>query len=121
MKQSPIKKKIIVILENLEKSSLSELLGDFLAPLENRSTESPCIFQKGKGWREHINKPAVVLSPGVGARLCFEVLSLLFRNGTKAHMAHRVSRKLYSRAVVQIRKDAFSRFLVGPMSEALGS
>ncbi|XP_038963087.1 cortactin-binding protein 2 isoform X2 [Rattus norvegicus] len=49
VKQFPVKKKIIVILENLEKSSLSELLGDFLAPLENRSTESPCTFQKGKG------------------------------------------------------------------------
>ena len=48
VKQFPVKKKIIVILENLEKSSLSELLGDFLAPLENRSTESPCTFQKGK-------------------------------------------------------------------------
>ncbi|XP_041531249.1 cortactin-binding protein 2 isoform X2 [Microtus oregoni] len=52
VKQSPIKKKIIVILENLEKSSLSELLGDFLAPLENRSTESPCTFQKGNGASE---------------------------------------------------------------------
>ncbi|CAO2602719.1 Cortactin-binding protein 2 [Lemmus lemmus] len=52
VKQSPIKKKIIIILENLEKSSLSELLGDFLAPLENRSTESPCTFQKGNGTSE---------------------------------------------------------------------
>ncbi|XP_052576039.1 cortactin-binding protein 2 isoform X3 [Peromyscus californicus insignis] len=52
VKQSPIKKKIIVILENLEKSSLSELLGDFLAPLENHSTESPCTFQKGNGTSE---------------------------------------------------------------------
>ncbi|KAL6034546.1 hypothetical protein STEG23_034984, partial [Scotinomys teguina] len=52
VKQSPVKKKIIVILENLEKSSLSELLGDFLAPLENRSTESPCTFQKGNGTSE---------------------------------------------------------------------
>uniref|UniRef100_H0WJA1 Cortactin-binding protein 2 n=2 Tax=Otolemur garnettii TaxID=30611 RepID=H0WJA1_OTOGA len=50
VKQSPVKKKIIIIiLENLEKSSLSELLGDFLAPLENRSTESPCTVQKGNG------------------------------------------------------------------------
>ncbi|XP_022438239.1 cortactin-binding protein 2 isoform X1 [Delphinapterus leucas] len=47
VKQSPANKKIIIILENLEKSSLSELLGDFLGPLENRSTESPCTFQKG--------------------------------------------------------------------------
>ncbi|XP_019487896.1 PREDICTED: cortactin-binding protein 2 [Hipposideros armiger] len=46
VKQSPVNKKIIVILENLEKSSLSDLLGDFLAPLENRSPESPCTFQK---------------------------------------------------------------------------
>lgn len=52
VKQSPVKKKIIIILENLEKSSLSELLGDFLAPLENRSTESPCTFQKGNGTSE---------------------------------------------------------------------
>ncbi|XP_032955008.1 cortactin-binding protein 2 isoform X2 [Rhinolophus ferrumequinum] len=49
VKQSPVNKKIIIILENLEKSSLSELLGDFLAPLENRSPESPCTFHKGKG------------------------------------------------------------------------
>ncbi|XP_062954944.1 cortactin-binding protein 2 isoform X1 [Cynocephalus volans] len=52
VKQSPVKKKIIIILENLEKSSLSDLLGDFLAPLENRSTESPCTFQKGNGTSE---------------------------------------------------------------------
>nr|Q2IBF8.1 RecName: Full=Cortactin-binding protein 2; Short=CortBP2 [Eulemur macaco macaco]ABC87445.1 cortactin-binding protein 2 [Eulemur macaco macaco] len=52
VKQSPVKKKIIIILENLEKSSLSELLGDFLAPLEIRSTESPCTFQKGNGLSE---------------------------------------------------------------------
>ncbi|KAM6152582.1 cortactin-binding protein 2 isoform 2-T2 [Erethizon dorsatum] len=52
VKQSPVKKKIIIILENLEKSSLSELLGDFLAPLENRNTESPWTFQKGNGTSE---------------------------------------------------------------------
>ncbi|XP_038413398.1 cortactin-binding protein 2 isoform X1 [Canis lupus familiaris] len=52
VKQSPVNKKVIVILENLEKSSLSELLGDFLAPLENRSTESPWTFQKGNGTSE---------------------------------------------------------------------
>lgn len=50
VKQSPVNKKIIIILENLEKSSLSELLRDFLAPLENRSPESPCTFHKGKEW-----------------------------------------------------------------------
>ncbi|XP_027429309.2 cortactin-binding protein 2 isoform X1 [Zalophus californianus] len=49
VKQSPVNKKVIIILENLEKSSLSELLGDFLAPLENRSTESPWTLQKGNG------------------------------------------------------------------------
>uniref|UniRef100_A0A8C2YKD0 Cortactin-binding protein 2 n=1 Tax=Chinchilla lanigera TaxID=34839 RepID=A0A8C2YKD0_CHILA len=52
VKQSPVRKKIIIILENLEKSSLSELLGDFLAPLENRNTESPWTFQKGNGISE---------------------------------------------------------------------
>uniref|UniRef100_A0A0P6J266 Cortactin-binding protein 2 n=2 Tax=Heterocephalus glaber TaxID=10181 RepID=A0A0P6J266_HETGA len=52
VKQSPVKKKIIIILENLERSSLSELLGDFLAPLENRNTESPWTFQKGNGTSE---------------------------------------------------------------------
>uniref|UniRef100_A0A8C8ZP66 Cortactin-binding protein 2 n=1 Tax=Prolemur simus TaxID=1328070 RepID=A0A8C8ZP66_PROSS len=44
VKQSPVKKKIIIILENLEKSSLSELLGDFLAPLEIRSTEKHITY-----------------------------------------------------------------------------
>ena len=58
MKQSPVNKKIIIILENLEKSSLSELLGDFLAPLENRSTESPWTFQKGNKWQDHAQKEA---------------------------------------------------------------
>ncbi|XP_036761576.2 cortactin-binding protein 2 isoform X4 [Manis pentadactyla] len=52
VKQSLVNKKIIIILENLERSSLSELLGDFLAPLENRSPESPCTFQKGNGTSE---------------------------------------------------------------------
>lgn len=52
VKRSLVNKKIIVILENLERSSLSELLGDFLAPLENRSPESPCTFQKGNGTSE---------------------------------------------------------------------
>uniref|UniRef100_F6XFJ5 Cortactin-binding protein 2 n=1 Tax=Ornithorhynchus anatinus TaxID=9258 RepID=F6XFJ5_ORNAN len=49
VKQPPVSKKVIVILENLEKASLSELLGDFLAPLENRSSENPYTFQKGNG------------------------------------------------------------------------
>ncbi|XP_066218645.1 cortactin-binding protein 2 isoform X2 [Saccopteryx leptura] len=52
VKQSPVNKKIIIILENLEKSSLPELLGDFLVPLESRSTESPCAVQKGNGASE---------------------------------------------------------------------
>ncbi|XP_031794729.1 cortactin-binding protein 2 isoform X2 [Sarcophilus harrisii] len=52
MKQPPVSKKMIIILENLEKASLSELLGDFLAPLENRGTENPCTFQKGNGTSE---------------------------------------------------------------------
>ncbi|XP_014456493.2 cortactin-binding protein 2 isoform X1 [Alligator mississippiensis] len=46
VKQLPISKKTIVILENLEKASLSELLGDFLAPLENRGSENPCTVQR---------------------------------------------------------------------------
>ncbi|EPY72524.1 hypothetical protein CB1_001755002 [Camelus ferus] len=46
VKQSSATKKIIIILENLDKSSLSELLGDFWGPLENHSTERPCTFQK---------------------------------------------------------------------------
>ncbi|XP_075414713.1 cortactin-binding protein 2 [Tenrec ecaudatus] len=52
VKQAPGNKKVIIILENLEKASLSELLGDFLAPLENRSPESPYTFQKGNGAAE---------------------------------------------------------------------
>ncbi|XP_074124307.1 cortactin-binding protein 2 isoform X4 [Sminthopsis crassicaudata] len=52
VKQPPVSKKMIIILENLEKASLSELLGDFLAPLENRGTENPCTFQKGNGTSE---------------------------------------------------------------------
>ncbi|EMP42061.1 Cortactin-binding protein 2 [Chelonia mydas] len=46
VKQLSVSKKTIVILENLEKASLFDLLGDFLAPLENRGSENPCTFQK---------------------------------------------------------------------------
>ncbi|KAJ7424708.1 hypothetical protein BTVI_05512 [Pitangus sulphuratus] len=49
VKQPPVKKATIVILENLERASLSELLGDFLAALENRSSENPCTIQRANG------------------------------------------------------------------------
>ncbi|NWR71537.1 CTTB2 protein, partial [Centropus unirufus] len=49
VKQPPVSKTTIVILENLERASLSELLGDFLAPLENRSSENPCTVQRANG------------------------------------------------------------------------
>ncbi|NWQ64566.1 CTTB2 protein, partial [Neopipo cinnamomea] len=49
VKQAPVNKTTIVILENLEKASLSELLGDFLAALENRSSENPCTIQRANG------------------------------------------------------------------------
>ncbi|CAM5085393.1 unnamed protein product [Eretmochelys imbricata] len=49
VKQLSVSKKTIVILENLEKASLFDLLGDFLAPLENRGSENPCTFQKANG------------------------------------------------------------------------
>ncbi|XP_071408563.1 cortactin-binding protein 2 isoform X2 [Pithys albifrons albifrons] len=49
VKQPPVNKTTIVILENLERASLSELLGDFLAPLENRSLENPCTIQRANG------------------------------------------------------------------------
>ncbi|KFV58806.1 Cortactin-binding protein 2, partial [Tyto alba] len=49
VKQPPVSKTTIVILENLERTSLSELLGDFLAPLENRSSENPCTIQRANG------------------------------------------------------------------------
>uniref|UniRef100_A0A8D0HET7 Cortactin-binding protein 2 n=1 Tax=Sphenodon punctatus TaxID=8508 RepID=A0A8D0HET7_SPHPU len=49
VKQPSVTKKIIVILENLEKASLSELLGDFVAPLENRGSENPFTFQTANG------------------------------------------------------------------------
>ncbi|XP_075284292.1 cortactin-binding protein 2-like isoform X1 [Opisthocomus hoazin] len=49
VKEPPVRKTTIVILENLERASLSELLGDFLAPLENRSAENPCTIQRANG------------------------------------------------------------------------
>uniref|UniRef100_A0A8C8VFS3 Cortactin-binding protein 2 n=1 Tax=Pelusios castaneus TaxID=367368 RepID=A0A8C8VFS3_9SAUR len=49
VKQPSGSKKTIVILENLEKVSLSDLLEDFLAPLENRGSEQCCTFQKASG------------------------------------------------------------------------
>ncbi|KFW03066.1 Cortactin-binding protein 2, partial [Eurypyga helias] len=49
VKQPPANKTTIVILENLERASLAELLGDFLAPLENRSSENPCTIQRANG------------------------------------------------------------------------
>nr|XP_040147526.1 cortactin-binding protein 2 isoform X2 [Ictidomys tridecemlineatus] len=77
MKQSPVKKKIIIILENLEKSSLSELLGDFLAPLENRSTESPCTFQKGNGMSECYYFHENCFLMGTIAKACLQGSDLL--------------------------------------------
>lgn len=77
VKQSPVNKKIIIILENLEKSSLSELLGDFLAPLENRSTESPCIFQKGNGTPECYYFHENCFLMGTVAKACLQGSDLL--------------------------------------------
>ncbi|XP_014640891.1 PREDICTED: cortactin-binding protein 2 isoform X2 [Ceratotherium simum simum] len=77
VKQSPVNKKIIIILENLEKSSLSELLGDFLAPLENRSTESPCTFQKGNGMSECYYFHENCFLMGTIAKACLQGSDLL--------------------------------------------
>ncbi|XP_045703726.1 cortactin-binding protein 2 isoform X2 [Phyllostomus hastatus] len=77
VKQSPVNKKIIIILENLEKSSLSELLGDFLAPLENRSTESPCTFQKGNGTPECYYFHENCFLMGTVAKACLQGSDLL--------------------------------------------
>nr|XP_011729075.1 cortactin-binding protein 2 isoform X3 [Macaca nemestrina] len=77
VKQSPSKKKIIIILENLEKSSLSELLRDFLAPLENRSTESPCTFQKGNGMSECYYFHENCFLMGTIAKACLQGSDLL--------------------------------------------
>ncbi|XP_076972960.1 cortactin-binding protein 2 isoform X2 [Tamandua tetradactyla] len=77
VKQSPVTKKVIVILENLEKSTLSELLGDFLAPLENRSTESPCTFQKGNGTSECYYFHENCFLMGTVAKACLQGSDLL--------------------------------------------
>ncbi|XP_051007838.1 cortactin-binding protein 2 [Acomys russatus] len=77
VKQPPVKKKIIVVLENLEKSSLSELLGDFLAPLENRSTESPCTFQRGNGTSECYYFHENCFLVGTIAKACLQGSDLL--------------------------------------------
>uniref|UniRef100_A0A452T7I1 Cortactin-binding protein 2 n=1 Tax=Ursus maritimus TaxID=29073 RepID=A0A452T7I1_URSMA len=77
VKQSPTNKKVIIILENLEKSSLSELLGDFLAPLENRSPESPWTLQKGNGTSEcyYFHENCFLL--GTIAKACLQGSDLL--------------------------------------------
>ncbi|XP_019273575.2 cortactin-binding protein 2 isoform X4 [Panthera pardus] len=77
VKQSPVNKKVIIILENLEKSSLSELLGDFLAPLENRSTESPWTFQKGNGTSECYYFHENCFLMGTIAKACLQGSDLL--------------------------------------------
>ncbi|XP_049626982.1 cortactin-binding protein 2 isoform X1 [Suncus etruscus] len=77
VKQSPVNKKTIVILENLEKSSLSELLGDFLAPLENRSTESPYTFQRGNGTVECYYFHENCFLMGTIAKACLQGSDLL--------------------------------------------
>uniref|UniRef100_A0A8I3VWR9 Cortactin-binding protein 2 n=1 Tax=Callithrix jacchus TaxID=9483 RepID=A0A8I3VWR9_CALJA len=77
VKQSPVKKKIIIILENLEKSSLFELLRDFLAPLENRSTESPCTFHKGNGMSECYYFHENCFLMGTIAKACLQGSDLL--------------------------------------------
>ncbi|XP_045047417.2 cortactin-binding protein 2 isoform X2 [Desmodus rotundus] len=77
VKQTPVNKKIIIILEDLEKSSLSEFLGDFLAPLENRSTESPCTFQKGNGTSECYYFHENCFLMGTVAKACLQGSDLL--------------------------------------------
>ncbi|XP_054979673.1 cortactin-binding protein 2 isoform X1 [Sorex araneus] len=77
VKQAPVNKKIIIILENLEKCSLSELLGDFLAPLENRSTESPCTFQRGNGTAECYYFHENCFLMGTIAKACLQGSDLL--------------------------------------------
>ncbi|XP_053109737.1 cortactin-binding protein 2 [Hemicordylus capensis] len=49
VKQPSVSQRIIVILENLEKAALSELLGEFLQPLENRGSDNPYTFRKANG------------------------------------------------------------------------
>ncbi|XP_047551094.1 cortactin-binding protein 2 isoform X3 [Lutra lutra] len=77
VKQSPMNKKVIIVLENLEKCSLSELLGDFLAPLENRSTESPWILQKGNGTSECYYFHENCFLMGTIAKACLQGSDLL--------------------------------------------
>ncbi|XP_006882728.1 PREDICTED: cortactin-binding protein 2-like [Elephantulus edwardii] len=77
LKQSPGNKKTIIILQNLEKASLSELLGDFLAPLESRSTENPCTFQKGNGTSEHYYFHENCFLMGTIAKACLQGSDLL--------------------------------------------
>ncbi|XP_062838466.1 cortactin-binding protein 2 isoform X2 [Anolis carolinensis] len=52
VKQPSVSNRIIVILEDLEKASLSELLGEFLQPLENRGSDNPCTVKKVNGVSE---------------------------------------------------------------------
>nr|XP_020645342.1 cortactin-binding protein 2 [Pogona vitticeps] len=49
VKQPSVSSRVIVILENLERASLSELLGEFLQPLENRGSDNPCNVKKAGG------------------------------------------------------------------------
>ncbi|XP_061496056.1 LOW QUALITY PROTEIN: cortactin-binding protein 2 [Rhineura floridana] len=52
VKQPSVSNRIIVILENLEKTALLELLGEFLQPLENRGSDNPCTIKKASGASE---------------------------------------------------------------------
>uniref|UniRef100_A0A8C5MGL2 Cortactin-binding protein 2 n=1 Tax=Leptobrachium leishanense TaxID=445787 RepID=A0A8C5MGL2_9ANUR len=45
----PSKKKTVIILEHLEKASISELLGDLMAPLDKRGVETPYCVQRANG------------------------------------------------------------------------
>ncbi|XP_063165580.1 cortactin-binding protein 2 isoform X2 [Candoia aspera] len=49
VKQPSVSNRIIIILENLEKASLSELLGEFLQPLENRGLDNLYTIKKANG------------------------------------------------------------------------
>ncbi|KAM6436505.1 cortactin-binding protein 2 isoform 2-T2 [Liasis olivaceus] len=49
VKQPSGSNRIIIILENLEKASLSELLGEFLQPLENRGLDNLYTVKKANG------------------------------------------------------------------------
>ncbi|CAI5785383.1 cortactin-binding protein 2 isoform X1 [Podarcis lilfordi] len=52
VKQPSVNNRTIVILENLEKVTLLELLGEFLQPLENRGSENPYTMKKANGASE---------------------------------------------------------------------